>query len=90
MEVVVLLLGDKMIRFMLKELIAEHEFVNAKRITLDQISRSTGIHKVTLSRISSQRGYNTTTENISKLCEYFGCKVDKVMVYVPNKDVDSL
>ena len=75
-----------MIRFLLKELIAEHEFVNAKRITLDHISQATGIHKVTLSRISSQRGYNTTTDNIGKLCKFFGCTVDKVMVYVPDKD----
>ena len=73
-----------MIRFLLKELIAEYEFTNAKRITLDFISKETGIHKVTLSRISSQRGYNTTTDNIGKLCTFFGCTVDKVMTYVPD------
>jgi putative transcriptional regulator len=30
------------------------------------------------------RGYNGTTDNIDALCRYFGCKVEDVMIYVPD------
>lgn len=60
-----------MIRFRLKELIAEKEFQESRRITLEEISKSTGIHRTTLSKVSNQKGYNTTTEVLDKLCEFF-------------------
>ena len=82
--------GDiDMIRFLLKELIADREFKTGKRVTLEQIARETGVHRMTLSRISGQRGYNTTTDNIGKLCRFFGCTVDKVIAYVPDEDVEN-
>ncbi len=73
-----------MIRFYLQEMIAEQKFKTGKKITLEAIARDTGISKVTLSRISSQRGYNTTTDNIDKLCVYFGCSVAQLMEHVPD------
>lgn len=73
-----------MIRFYLQEMIAEQKFKTGKKITLEAIARETGISKVTLSRISSQRGYNTTTDNIDKLCVYFGCSVAQLMEHVPD------
>jgi len=76
-----------MIRFYLQEMIAEQKFKTGKKITLEAIARETGISKVTLSRISSQRGYNTTTDNIDKLCVYFGCSVAQLMEHVPDDTV---
>lgn len=77
----------EMIRFRLKELISDEEFKSGKRITLGNIALATGIKQPTLSRISGTRGYNTTTDNIDKLCRYFGCQVADLMEYVPDKDV---
>lgn len=72
-----------MIRFCLKELLAEKGFQENRRVTLDEVSQATGIHRTTLSKIANQRGYNTGTENVDRLCEFFGCKVEDVIEYVP-------
>lgn len=76
-----------MIRFKLKEALAEKAFRDGKRTNLEELTESTGINKSTLSRISSVRGYNTTTDNIDKLCRFFGCSVEKLMEYVPNEEI---
>lgn len=75
-----------MIRFRLKELLAEKGFQENRRVTLDEVSQATSIHRTTLSKIANQRGYNTGTENIDRLCEYFDCKVDDIIEYVPMSD----
>ncbi|MFZ4859024.1 MAG: helix-turn-helix domain-containing protein [Desulfuromonadaceae bacterium] len=79
-----------MIRFRLREIIIDKEFKEGRRISLEEISRGAGIQRTTLSRISGQRGYNTTTDNIDKLCRYFSCKVDKLMEYVPVEEVTEI
>lgn len=72
-----------MIRFKLKELVAEYEFQKGKKLTLNQISEGTGIHRVTLSKINNIVGYSTTTDHIDKICEFFGCRIEEVMEYFP-------
>lgn len=72
-----------MLRFRLKELIADKEFRDGRRITLDEIAKATAIHRTTLSKIANQKGYNTTTDNLDKLCAYFGCRVEQLMEYIP-------
>ena len=74
-----------MIRFRLREMIIDKEFKDGRRIALDEIARATGIHRTTLSRIAGQRGYNTTTDNIDKLCQHFKCQVEQLMEYVPDE-----
>ncbi|MBT0666224.1 helix-turn-helix domain-containing protein [Geobacter pelophilus] len=76
-----------MIRFRLREIIMNEEFNSGKRITLGSIAAATGIKQPTLSRIAGTRGYNTTTDNIDKLCRYFSCKVSDIMEYVPDEDL---
>lgn len=76
-----------MIRFKLKEALAEKAFRDGRRINLDELSEVSGVNKSTLSRISSVRGYNTTTDNIDKLCRFFSCGVDKLVEYVPDEEV---
>jgi putative transcriptional regulator len=76
-----------MIRFYLQERIAEHKFKTGKKVTLEMIAQATGVSKITLSRISSQRGYNTTTDNIDKLCRFFGCSVADMMEHVEDFEV---
>jgi len=64
-------------------MIIDQEFSAGRRITLDEVSKGTGIQRTTLSRIAGQKGYNTTTDNIDKLCRYFNCNVQALMEYVP-------
>ena len=45
-----------MIRFRLKERIADLSFSTGRRITLDEVAAGTGIHRVTLSKLGSQKG----------------------------------
>jgi len=71
------------VRFRLKELIADREFHTEKRVTFDEIASATGIHRTTLSKIANQRGYNTTTDNLDKICCYFGCPIEKLVEYIP-------
>lgn len=71
-----------MIRFRLKELIADKEFKEGRRITFDEIAKFTGVHRTTLSKIANQKGYNTTTEVLDKLCEYFAVPLESVAEYV--------
>lgn len=75
-----------MIRFKLKELLAEKAFKDKRRITLSEVSEVTGIHRTTLSKISNQINYNTTTENLEKLCAYFECSVCDLAEYICDEE----
>lgn len=73
-----------MIRFRLKEVIADREFREGRRITLEEISKQTGIHRTTLSKIANARGYNTTTSNLDRLCSYFRCPIGALVEHLPD------
>ena len=78
-----------MIRFRLAELIADAQFKTGQRIKLIDIAEATGINRMTLSRMSNQRGYSTSTDTIDKLCKYFGCAVGDVAAYVDEPSSDA-
>ena len=78
-----------MIRFRLKELIAEKEFQEKRRLTLNEISEEAKITRVTLSRILNQPGWSTRTEYLNRLCAYFDCRIEELVEYVPDKKVES-
>lgn len=75
-----------MIRFRLKELLADKAFKDKRRITLSEVSEVTGIHRTTLSKIANQMSYNTTTDNLEKLCEYFDCTVCEIAEYIKDEE----
>jgi putative transcriptional regulator len=75
-----------MIRYRLKELIADKEFLEKRKITLIEIAEKTGIARSTLSRLMSTTGYNTTTDVIDKLCKFFNCQTQQVAEYIPDPD----
>lgn len=79
-----------MIRFRLRELVADLEFRRGGRVTLEEIAASTGIHRTTLTKIALKRGYNTTTNNLDRLCQYFGCRLDKLAEFIPESDVSPV
>lgn len=78
-----------MIRFRLKELVAEKEFQEGRRITFEEISKATGIHRTTLSKISNQKGYNTTTEVLDKLCEYFHVNTQQLAEHIKDESQEK-
>ena len=72
-----------MIRFKLGEMIEKRQFTEGRRITINEIATSTGLNRMTLSKILNQKGYGTGTDTIDKLCSYFGCQVADLMEHVP-------
>lgn len=73
----------KVIRFRLKELLADREFREKRVITLAEVAASSGIHRATLSKIANEPGYNTGTDNLDRLCSYFGCRIEQLVEHIP-------
>ncbi|MDD1791521.1 helix-turn-helix transcriptional regulator [Enterovibrio sp. ZSDZ42] len=72
-----------MIRFRIKELIAEKEFSERRKITLQEVAEATGVNRTALSKMMNPTyEYSTTTKAINALCKYFACTVGDVIVYV--------
>ncbi len=72
-----------MIRFKLKECIAEKEFHESRRITLLEISEVTGVGRITLSRMLKP-GAVMRTDTLDTLCRYFHCKLEDLVEFVPD------
>jgi DNA-binding Xre family transcriptional regulator len=81
--------GVQMIRFRLSELIADKQFREGRRITLIEVANATGINRMTLSRMLNQKGYNTVTDNLDRLCTYFGCELGELAVYLPGERLEE-
>lgn len=73
-----------MIRFKLAEQIEKKQFQQGRRITVIEVAEGAGINRITLSKILNHKGYNTGTENVDRLCRYFGCRVEDLVEYVPD------
>ena len=74
-----------MLRFMIKEMIAKKEFAEGKRITIAEVAEAAGIHRMTLSKLINQKGYNTGTDNLDRLCDYFQCQIEELVEYIPEE-----
>ena len=72
-----------MLRYKLKERIADKEFRERRRITIQEVAESTGITRNTLSRMLNMHGVSVRTENLDRLCAYFDCRIEDVVEYVP-------
>lgn len=79
-----------MLRFKIKEMIARKEFEEGRRISIAEVAKGVGIHRVTLSKMVNRRGFSTSTEHIDGLCRYFDCKVGDLVEYVPDELVRDL
>ena len=73
-----------MIRLKIKELLAEASFRKGERVRLDELAAATGIHRATLSALSSPRSCNTSTDNLDRLCHYFDCQIQELEEYIPS------
>ena len=74
-----------MIRFKLGEMIEKRQFGDGRRITVTEIAATTGLNRMTRSKILNQKGYGTGTDTIDRLCAYFQCGVEDLMEYVPDE-----
>lgn len=62
-----------MIRYKLGDLLEKHQFEHGRHISIKEVATATGINRATLSKILNQKGYSTGTDNLDKLCVFFGC-----------------
>jgi len=76
-----------MIRFRVQELLADKQFAENRVVTIAEVAAQTGISRVTLSKLINQRGYITGSDNLDRLCRFFGCSLDKLAEYVPDEQV---
>jgi len=75
-----------MIKYHLKNLIAEKEFKEKHRVSIKEISEAVGVSRSTLSKIANNKeNYNSTAEIIEKLCKYFGCEIPDLMTIIPDE-----
>jgi putative transcriptional regulator len=68
-----------MIRFHLKKVMSDWEFREGRRLSIAELEKKSAVTRSTLSRILNQRGYNTTTDNIGRLCAFFNCRVEDLV-----------
>ena len=72
-----------MLRFKLKERIADLEFRERRRVTIQEIAEATGLNRMTLSKLANHHGANVQTDALDKLCTYFGCRVEDLVEHLP-------
>ncbi len=75
-----------MLRFKLKERIADKEFKGGRRISLTEVAEVTSIGRITLSRMLN-RGANVRSDTLDRLCAYFDCRIEDLVEYVPDSAV---
>lgn len=68
-------------------LIEKRQFSEGRRITINEIATATGLNRMTLSKILNQKGDGTGTETIDKLCAFFECPVEDLMVHLQDDQV---
>jgi len=73
-----------MLRFRIKELIAEKEFNEGRAVTMIEIANATGVHRLTLAKVANNRGYNPTADILDRLCNYFNCRIEQLVEHIPD------
>lgn len=76
-----------MIRMNLAKLHADLCFAQGRKIEWREVAEQSEIHRVTLSKMVNQRGYNATIANVDRLCRFFNCKVEDLLTYIPDEDL---
>jgi len=74
-----------MIRFKLGEMIEKKQFLEGRRVTINEIAAATGLNRMTLSKILNLKGYGTGTDTVDRLCQYFNCQVQDLMEHLPEE-----
>lgn len=74
-----------MIRFKLAEQIEKLQFKQSRRVTIQEVAESTGVNRMTLSKILNHKGHSTGTDTLDRLCTYFGCRIEDLVEHVPDE-----
>lgn len=72
-----------MLRFKLREQIADFEFRERRRLQLQELASATGLNRMTLSKLVNQHGANVQTDVLDRLCTFFGCPIEDLVEHVP-------
>ena len=72
-----------MIKFRLKEMMGKLEVDYGRKLTYETLAKYTGISRQTLARIASPKGCNTTIENMERLCRFFKCTPEELLLFDP-------
>lgn len=75
-----------MIRFKLKQRMADLEFREKRRVTIQEIAEATDVNRMTLSKMLNHHGAVVRTDVLDRLCEYFECQVGDLAEYVQERD----
>lgn len=75
-----------MLRFKLRERIADFEFRERRRLQLQDLASATGLNRMTLSKLVNQHSPNVQTDVLDKLCSYFGCRIEELVEHVPDAE----
>ncbi len=78
-----------MLRFRLRELIADKAYREGRVVTLVEIAQASGVSRLTLSRIANHKGYNPTAEVLDRLCAYFHCRIEQLVEYIPESALEK-
>lgn len=70
-----------MLRFKLKERIADKEFREKRRIPLLEVAEETGIGRITLSRMLNH-GTSVRSDTLDRLCNYFQCRIEELVEHI--------
>ncbi|MDD2919689.1 helix-turn-helix transcriptional regulator [Rhodoferax sp.] len=63
-------------------MIEKKQFLEGRRVTINEIATATGLNRMTLSKILNQKGYGTGTDTMDRLCGYFTCRIEDLMEHV--------
>jgi len=55
-----------------------------RRLTLVEVSKETGIARMTLTRLADHPNYNAEASNLDRLCSYFGCRIEELVEFRPD------
>ncbi len=75
-----------MLRFRLKELLAEKELREERRISWGMMSQETGVGVGVLSSLGSpHRQIVTNTRYLEAICRFLECSLDELVLFVPER-----
>jgi DNA-binding Xre family transcriptional regulator len=78
------------LRFKLKERIADLEFRERRRVTIQEIAEVTGLNRMTLSKMANHHGANVQSDALDRLCTFFRCRIDELVEHIPDGAADQL
>ena len=73
-----------MLVFKVKEQVAKKERELGRTMTMEEIADAVGVSRITMAKIAGPLYCSTNTDNIDRLCNYFGCDIADIVEYRPD------